>query len=184
VPDTTFLLASSEEELTAAQVERRLFALRQLYALYVMTAEEMAPELTLVARNGQGFDYEQQLLPRELQVRIVSIGPGSLIGVASALANRGRAYVRDFFGAFFPEGLRALLDTVRANADLRQIEVEQKDFELNLHRVNSMIELTKRIEKMPEGRTKERLRQQLEGSLGDVASSSFTPARGNQRRLK
>ncbi len=142
-PGTTFLLASSDEDLTAAQVEARLFAFRQLYALYVMTEEGMLSELAIVSRNGAGFDSEQRLLPRDLQVRITSLGPGSIVAVATALVKRGKDYVEGFFASFYPEGRRALLDSVRANADLQQINVEQRKFDLNLRRVDSLIRLSR-----------------------------------------
>jgi len=113
---------------------------------------------------------------------LVSLGPGSLLGVATAWAKRGKEYVRNFFASFYPEGRRALLDTVRAHADLKQIEVTEKALEVDIRRANAIIDLTKKIEKLPDGRTKERLRQQLDASLGSFAGSSFTAIGDDDRR--
>lgn len=185
VGSTPFVLASEGEDLNAAQIERRLFALRQIYALYVFATEGMGSELAVVARNGFGIDYEQRLLPSDFQVRLDSLGPGSVLGVASALAKRGREHVRDFFASFYPESRRALLDTARAHADLRRLQVDEKALEIDVRRANAIVDLADRIEAMPDGRVKERLRQQLNASLGSFAGSSFTAIdNGGRRKLR
>jgi len=171
---TPFFIAALGEELDSAEVERRLFAMRQLYTLYVLAQENMQDALAIIARRGGQVDYEQRLLPDDYRVRLVSIGPGSVVAIATALAKRGREHVRSFFASFYPEGRRALLDTARASADLKQLEVEKRRLELDVERGNALIDLATRIEQMPDNRVKKRLRQRLEASLDDLENQNLS----------
>lgn len=165
IPPVKLQLVSSQEAASAAIVERRIHALRQLYAATVLLNTGRAADAARAINSDPASDIEE-LLEEHDRLFITAVSQGSLwLTVKATTAPAFRALCQ-IAPVFFEEGRRAIIERVRATTALKQLDVVQKQDEIALKKIHGMIDIAKQLEKIKD--------PFVRGKLNQIFSSSLT----------
>lgn len=158
-------IISDWEEPTAELIETRIHAVRQIYAIDFLTNAADGPDYIGIDFDNNTSDLEV-FIDEEDKLLIRSASAGSFwvtLAVKSTTALRSLTGIAPLF---FDEGRQAVVSRVRASTELKQLEVTQKTFDINLQRANAMIDLSNKIEKIKDPSFKDIMKNKLVESLG------------------
>lgn len=159
------LVASSELSLPAAEVERRIRSLRQLYATIVLIQAGKAREIPKEAEFDESFDIEARLLGPEEHLGFESVGTGSFwVGLYSATQSGLRA-IALIYSFFDKEVRQQLLRRLRAKTESEELDVRRKRFDLYMHETLTWIELQQKVARIKDESTRRRVITVIDRSL-------------------
>lgn len=148
------------KEASAALVEKRLYAIRQIYAIAYLLNKDQEAVLMRGLNMGGEFDFEE-LLSIEERLYIQAAGPGSFwVTIASKIAGAGQKALNTL-SLIYGEGRELLLRRIRAvtekmesEAELERIKVAREKFNLAEQRTSGIIDLINKVERIkdPESR--------------------------------
>jgi len=158
--------------VTAEEIERRIHALRQLYALTFLLEADRVHDIPVSERLSD-IDLEQ-LLSKDERLRLLATGLGSFWVTLGNFTAAGRRAVIAIAGMFYVDGRRALLQHLRAQAESEELDVQKKKMELEFAKADKTLDLLQRIEKIKDPVLKEKVRfaltqnMQTLGAKGDL----------------
>ncbi len=142
VPPLILQMVDEERRLPARLLERRLFGLRQLYAIVRLADTERFAELEAVITSMP--DLEDLLHPDE-QLYIECMAPGSWYLTVWAKLRGSYGSVLKTVALVYTRGREALLTKLEAEARLKSLEVEEKEFALFTKKVDYTLGLSKKL---------------------------------------
>lgn len=154
VPPVRLQLINEDEQPAAWLVETRLHSLRQVYAITLMLDAGRGQELAAALLKDPNSDLERTLLRPEESLYLQEAGSGSWWVVALTKIKGGPQKALNGLSLFFGEGRSLLLDRVRAGTQIKQQEVER-------HRDQRIIELSKALDKIKDANGKAAIQQRL-----------------------
>jgi hypothetical protein len=156
IPPVKFQLVSSNEVASAALVERRIHAFRQLYAANFLLNDNRAVEVANAIKSNPSSDLEELLDERD-RLFIAAASQGSFW--VTLVAKTGSAFraLSQIAPAFFEEGRRAIIERARATTTLKQLEAEQKQDEIVIKKMHGMIDIAKALEKIKDPNVREKM---------------------------
>jgi hypothetical protein len=141
---SALLLALPEENrrLPFREVEKRLGALRRLHALVhlIETGRTEALERALI-----DHDRIDLVLNPDEQLFLESVSPGSwTLAVWTGLRSSYRSLL-SVVGVIYARGREAFLSRLEAEARLKQLDVEEREFRLKTQQINYCLGLSKKL---------------------------------------
>jgi hypothetical protein len=166
LPPVRLQILKDGEIATAQAVEKRLHALRQLYAVTFLLNAGKANEIANI-KQPESFDFEDMLREDE-RLFITAAGPGSfdltfITKTLTALKSLG-----DIASLFYNEGRQALLERVRSTTELKKLDVVQKQDEIALKRLNATVDLVQKIAKIKDPNLRQQTEALISTHLRDV----------------
>ena len=159
-PPVRLRILATDETPTAKSVEQRIHSFRQLYALSSLINAGRSDEAAKLLEKNPSADLEDALKPNE-RLLISAAGEGSFW--LTVLAKSKGAFNNLMYIAplFFDETRQAIVDRIRATTKLKQLEVQEKELNLNYQSANKLIELVQKVDKIKDPNTREKVRQAL-----------------------
>lgn len=165
LPPIRLQIIKDDEAATAEAIEKRLHLLRQLYAIaFLINAGRSEEVVHLLEKNPQA-DLEAELLKDEDRLLIKAASEGSFWLTVLTKTKAAYTSLSCIASLFYDEGRQALLKRVRANTELKKIEVEQKKVDLNFRQATNLIELIQKIEKIKDPHIRETVRNTLSSNM-------------------
>ena len=161
LPPLRLRIVADREAPTAALVQERIWALRQAYAIALLISTDRADSLAELLNENADADIEATLLEADERLLIQAAGPGSFWLTVATKSRAGFRAASNVFALFSREGREAFLRSVRANAALRELEVEQKRLEIEQKRINGFIDTIAKAEKIKDSRMRETVKAKL-----------------------
>ena len=148
------------EVLTAYNLERKLFALRQIYAINYLIKNEKLESLyeNIEARQ---FDFEAMLLPQSAQLVVGGAAPGSLWLTLIPKTKEMLDSIVESLSLLYPAGRDALLRRVNASTEKKELEVEKMRMENKLGAAVGVVTLAQKIDDIKDLKIKEALQKEL-----------------------
>jgi hypothetical protein len=141
IPPLILQLVDEERRLPARLLEKRLFGLRQLYALVRLADTD---RLALLEANLDIADLEDLLSDDEL-LYVECLAPGSwYLTVWSKVRGSYKSLVRTV-GFVYSRGREALLTKLEAEGRLKHLEAEEKEFELFTKKLDYTLALSEKL---------------------------------------
>lgn len=134
---------------TAGDLERRLYGLRQLYAIiYLLSRND--PRLSELERhdaNDLQFDIESILDPSE-KLYVESFAPGSWISTVWTKTKEAKAALTLLAATVYREGRENMLRRLRAETRIKEVEAEKREFELFTQKLDYLRKVAKKSPKL------------------------------------
>jgi len=130
----------------AQEIERRIHALRQLYALTFLLEADRIDDVS-IAQELSEIDLEQ-ILNDDERLRFLATGVGSFWVTLGNLTDAGKRAIIAIAGMFYEDGRQALLKHLRAQAESAELDVQKKRMELDFAKADKVLDLLDRIEKI------------------------------------
>ena len=166
-------VVSSDETPTAALVEQRLHALRQIYAMSFLIDAGREDAIAKAFSLRGPVDLEL-ILEDDDKLLVKSASSGSFWLTVAAKSSAAWNTLKNIGPLFFDEGRQAIVERARATTELQQIEVDRKRFDTNLHKANSLIDLYQKLEKVKNPQVKHRLQQELNENIKLAGNTPLT----------
>jgi hypothetical protein len=123
--------------------------------------------------QDQNADIEATLLNDEERLYIRSAAPGSFWVTLLTKSKIGYKTAATLFTAFYDEGRELLLRRVRANTVLKELEVEERRFDIEKKKVAGVIELVGKIDKIKDEKTRVAVREKFITNLRGLGSDAI-----------
>lgn len=166
-------IVGGEETPTAALVEQRLHALRQIYAMSFLL-DAGREDAIAKAFSLRGTVDLESVLEEEDKLLVKSASTGSFWLTVAAKSAAAWNTLKGIGPLFFDEGRQAIVDRARATTELKQIEVDRTRFDTALHKANCLIDLYKKIEKVKDPQVKGRLLLDLNENIKNAGNTPLT----------
>jgi hypothetical protein len=140
----------------AFTIERRIHALRQLYALFFLLIEGRE-EVLLAEPEYVDVDLEQTFLSEDDGLQISDIGIGSLWVTLRNWTEGGRKAIVWLAAILTDQGREALTRRLLAETRSKELAVRHQELTFEFDRANKTIELVNKIEKIKDPAVKERV---------------------------
>jgi type I restriction enzyme, R subunit len=181
VPPLMLRLAVDGQRMSLRAVEEKLRALRTLHAVAHLLATGRGTELS-AALDKNDFADPDSLLDDDDALFIETISPGSWVLTFWTKARESYRSLLNVVAMVCTRGRDAMLRKVEAEARIKELEVEEKEFKLATSRLDYGLALAT---KFPDGEARARLHQRVEESicalLGEAAEEG--EVRSAARRL-
>lgn len=142
IPPLILQLVDEERRLPARVLEKRLFGLRQLYAIIRLADTD---RLELLEKSLESVRDLEDLLEPEEQLYVECLAPGSwYLTVWSKLKDSYLSVVKTV-ALVYGRGRDALLSKLEAEARLKALEAEEKEFELFTKKLDYSMALSERM---------------------------------------
>lgn len=168
-------IITGDESPTAALVEQRLHALRQIYAISFLVDAGRDDDIAKAFSLSGSIDLES-ILEEEDKLLIKSASTGSFWLTVVAKSTAAWNTLKGIGPLFFDESRQAIVERTRATTELQKIDVERKRFDTSLHKANSLIDLYKKIEKIKDIGVRDRLLHDLNESMKNSGNTPLTLA--------
>jgi len=165
-----FQLLSHGEEPSAAVVEERLRRLRQAYAISFLISVRREADIANQLNNDPHADLEDLLAPED-RLYIQSASSGSFWVTVLAKTNAAQKVLRNIASLAFPEGREHLLRRVRADTELKELDVTAKKISV----AKSYVDLLAQIEKIKDPKRREAARNSVDSSLSVISTKLPSP---------
>jgi len=143
IPPLILQLVDEERRLPARVLEKRLFGLRQLYAIIRLADTD---RLALLEENLESVRDLENLLEPEEQLYVECLAPGSwYLTVWSKLKDSYLSVVKTV-ALVYGRGREALLSKLEAEARLKELQAEEKEFDLFTKKVDYSMALSEKID--------------------------------------
>jgi hypothetical protein len=172
IPPLRLQIVSDDEEASAETLERRIRLLRQTYAIGLLVNTGRAEQISDLLSKDPNADIEASLLNEEEKLYIKSAGPGSFWVTVLIKSKAGYKTAAALFSTFYDEGRELLLRRMRANTVLKELEAEQRRFDLQKKQALGMIEVFDKISKMKDEKASEMIRAAFESNLKALGSDA------------
>jgi len=161
IPPLILQLIDEDRRLPARVLEKRLFGLRQLYAI-IRLAD--TGRLELLEKSLETVRDLEDLLSPEEQLYVECLAPGSwYLTVWSKLKDSYLSVVKTI-ALVYERGREALLRKLEAEARLKELEVEEKAFDLFSKKLDYSMALS---EKMGSDHARKLLQERVSKGLED-----------------
>lgn len=137
---------------SAIEVQARIHAVRQVYALTLLLQTERISRIL----DFIGTDLEAALEGEE-RLQFSSMSVGSLWAALSSVKGVGLRAALTVAGMFYSEGRNSLLRNLRAKTESTELDVRLKEMELEFGRVEKTIDILQRIDKIKDPAAKQRV---------------------------
>ncbi len=172
MPPVRIELISDDERVTAELLERRIHALRQVYAMSLLLGDDREKELYARLLENPHADLEAELVSAEDKLLIQEAGPGSLILTVIAKSKRTYQAVLNACALPYAEGRNALLRRVQAETALKELEVENKALDIKLKQAHGVVDVLKKIDSLKDKEAREEIRRSYMGNLSEFSKST------------
>jgi hypothetical protein len=174
IPPIIFSLGDMPQQVPISVIERKLFGLRTLYAIYFLTHSNRLNELTdYLAKNPTG-DIEKNLLAYEESLFIESISYGSWMLAVWAKSKKAYKALSSVVGLTFARGREAYLSKLEAEARIakararrEEIHAASEEFDLRKKQVEYLRKVSGQI-KAPDA--KNHVEQIMISAVRDLAA--------------
>jgi hypothetical protein len=129
-------------------------------------------ELASLLERDPDADIEAALLGQQDRLYIVSAGPGSFWITLISKSKASYRTAATLFSVMCDEGREHLLRRIRANTILKELEVEERKFELEKNKVRGMIEVYQKIEKIKNERVRKIVSEKFDENLRGLGADS------------
>jgi hypothetical protein len=159
-PPVRLQVLTDSETPTAKTVEKRIHALRQLYAATFLINTGRSDEVGKVLESEPDADLED-LLNEQDRLFITAASEGSFW--LTVLTKTGSAFksLANIVPLFYEEGRQALLERVRATTDLKKLDVTQKQIKV----ADELVGLVQKIEKIKDPALRQRMQEAISSNL-------------------
>jgi hypothetical protein len=141
VPPLIIQMVDEDRRLPARLLERRLFGMRQLYALVRLIDTD---RIDLLEANLDIRDLEDLLSEDDL-LYVECLAPGSWYLTVWAKAQDSYRSILKTVALVYSRGREALLVKLEAEARLKNLEVEEKDFELFTKKLDYSLAISEKL---------------------------------------
>ncbi len=183
-PSLVIDLGDMPKRIPISVIERKLYGLRTLYAIFYLVYDERAGELeSYLIRHPQG-DIEKALLSKEEQIYIESISYGSWVLTAWAKTKKAYKAIFSVAGIALNRGREAFLRKMEAGARLAEAQADKQEIEnsrekFNLHK-DQYNYLEETIQHMETPEIKERLKTQMIKAIKDLTLGDQSDEKSHQ----
>jgi hypothetical protein len=146
LPPVRLQILDEEEVASAQAVEKRLHALRQLYAATFLVNAGRADEIANI-KQPEWFDLED-LLAQDERLFVSAASEGSFWLTVVTKTTTAFKSLSNILPFFYSEGRTALLERVRAKTELEKLAVEQKRTDIAFERANKYVDLAQKVAKI------------------------------------
>ena len=133
------------EKITLSRWEEIFRGIRVLHALAYLTQSERASILSDTAQNGEPFD-PCDLLFEDESIYLESVAPGSWYLTLWSYSRKSIRALWLIASMLFDRGRDAMLRKLEAESALRELEVEERQFELLAKKIDYSVSLTAKID--------------------------------------
>ena len=169
MPPVRIELISDDEQVTAELLERRIHALRQVYAMSLVLGDDRERELYDLLLENPHADLEANLVAPEDKLLIQEAGPGSLILTVIAKSKRTYQAVLNACALPYAEGRNALLRRVQADTALKELAVEEKTLDIRLKNAHGIVDVLKKIDSIKNKDERDEIRRSFMNNLSDFS---------------
>jgi hypothetical protein len=146
IPPVRLKILKDGEVATAQAIEKRLHALRQLYAATFLINAGRSDEIANF-KVPESEDLED-LLAVDERLFVSAASEGSFWLTVVTKTTAGFKSLSIIFPLFYSEGRTALLERLRAQTELKKLAAEQKRTCVVFDRANKILDLTQKIAKI------------------------------------
>jgi hypothetical protein len=164
LPPVRLQILANGEAPSALTVERRIRALRQLYAVNFLIDAGRSKEAARVLDANPNADLEELLRERD-RLFVTAASEGTFWLTVLTKTRSAFRSLANIVPLFYEEGRQALLERMRANTELAKLTVKEKEDKLSFDRANKLVELVQKVEKIKDPHVKERVQDVLSASL-------------------
>ena len=163
IPPLMLQIVDGEKRLPARTLEKRIRALRTLYAVVHLSLTERFHMVQDVLSKDPDYDLEL-LLDDDEVLHIECLAPGSWYITLWSKLRKPYQSILQTVAIVSERGREALLSKLEAEARLKELKVEEKEFEIFAKKVDYGLGLMKRLKSNP---AKEALTNRVEEELGN-----------------
>lgn len=152
-PTLVIDMGDMQKRVPISIIEKKLNALRTLYAIFYLVYDDRAGQLEQFLRDNPNGDIEQSLLTPDESLFIESISYGSWVLTVWAKTKKAYKSVVSVAGLVFNRGREAFLKKLEADARLKEAEAQgkeienrDKNFELNKKQMDYLLEASEKME--------------------------------------
>lgn len=161
LPPVTFQIFDGKSAPPAFEIERRIHALRQLYASTFLVESGRSDEIVSLLKNDPKADLEAKLLNEEDWLFLSAASEGSFWITLLTRSKGAFKSLMHIAPLFWDEGRKAMLERVRATTELRKLDVLEKEMEL----CSNLVDLVKKVEAIRDPNTRQVVRDVLSSNL-------------------
>jgi hypothetical protein len=143
LPPVRLQILKDGEVATAQAVEKRLHALRQLYAATFLVNAGRADEIANF-KQPEWVDLEELLAENE-RLFVSAASEGSFWVTVVTKTIPAFKSLSNILPLFYSEGRTALLERIRAKTELKKLAVEQKRQDMAFERASKSIDLAQKV---------------------------------------
>ena len=139
-PPVRLQIIPDGETPTASAVEQRIHSLRQLYATAFLINAGRSKEIAATLARNPRADLEQALTQQD-RLFIIAASKGTFwltVVTKTKAAFKSLLYIAPLF---YEEGRQAILEHIRANTDLKKLDVRAKEMDLTFQSANKLVDL-------------------------------------------
>lgn len=162
------IVPDDDKEATAEVIERRIWLIRQTYAIALLVNTGRAEQIGGLLERDKDADIEKLLLRDDERLYIRSAGPGSFWLTIFTKSKVGYKTAANLFAVLYDEGRELLLRRVRANTVLKELEVEERRFDIDKKKVAGIIEMIGKIDKIDDERIRVTLKDKFINSWREL----------------
>ena len=138
-------LLGDKDGQAAIDIERRLHALRQLYATIFLLKSGRGKELPV---SPVAFDLELKLLKEDERLQISSIGTGSVSATLKGLVKNSGSSIVALVALCIPSLRQPIQRQLRADAKSAEVRAEKDELELSIQKARESMKLGKELAKL------------------------------------
>lgn len=146
IPPLILQLVDEERRLPARLLEKRLFGMRQLYALVRLADTD---RLNVLEGGLEKIHDLEDFLSDDEQLYVECLAPGSWYLTVWSKAKGSYKSLVKTVALVYSRGREALLSKLEAEARLKNLEAEEKEFELFAKKLDYTLGLAERLESEP-----------------------------------
>ncbi len=169
-------LFREEEEPSAAEVERRLHSLRQMYAIVFLLNAGRQDDLAAAVARNPNYDLEE-LLGKDERLYLEAAGKGSWFVTLLTKVKESGQKALNVLSCFSDEGRELLMRRVRADTVKSESLAGQEKVKLAKMRADAIIDTVNKIEKIknPQDRAAIKVLFWKNAELTDSSNLMFLP---------
>ncbi len=146
LPPVRLQIISDKDDATAQAVERRLHALRQLYAATFLVNAGRADEIANF-KEPEWVDLEE-LLAADDRLFISAASEGSFWLTVVTKTTTAFKSLSNILPLFYSEVRTAIIERAQAKTELAKLAVEEKRTDIAFNRANKYVELAQKVGKI------------------------------------
>ncbi len=170
------------EAATAQAVEKRLHALRQLYAATFLLNAGRANEIANF-KLPEWEDFEELLAEDERLFVSAGSGGSFWLTVVTKTTPAFKSLL-NIFPLFYSEGRTALLERIRAKTDIAKLAVEQTRADIAFERANKCIDLARKIAKIKDPWVRGQVERVISSNLAALGKDPLALPPPNQNEAE
>lgn len=163
---------SETDRPSASDLERRLYGLRQLYAIIYLLSRNDPRLSELEKHDADDWEFDiEGILDSSEKLYIESFAPGSWISTVWTKTKEAKAALTLLAATVYREGRENMLRRLRAETRIKEVEAEKKEFELFTQKLDYLRKVAKQSPKL-QAIVEARIETALVGLL-DAPDGSF-----------